>query len=342
MRHPRPSGLWGLLLLRSSEPPSSEKGAALLTVLLLVAVVAVLAATGLERLRLSTRLSGNAAAIDQGRAFAQAAETLALTRIDALLGTDRRRVTLAGGWMDRPFALPLPDGDSATVRVTDGGNCFNLNGLVSGRAPGPYVADPFARDQFARLLRLTGVPAQVAEQVAAGAGDWIDTDDLPQPQGAEDAAYIRGETPYRTGGTLMADPSELRAVSGVTPALYAGVRRWLCALPEAKLSALNVNTLMPEQAQLVAAQFPDNLSVDAARQALLRRPPTGFTGPTQFLEPFAAAGIVAGQTSLAETTRWFALRIDVASGGSAVEERALVDANRLPATLVRRQWGEDP
>ena len=49
-------------------PPRSERGAALLTVLLLVAVVSVLAATALERLRLSTRLAGNAAAVAQGTA----------------------------------------------------------------------------------------------------------------------------------------------------------------------------------------------------------------------------------------------------------------------------------
>ena len=50
-----------------------ERGAALLTVLLLVAVIAVLAATALERLRVSTRLAGNAAALDQARGLAFAA-----------------------------------------------------------------------------------------------------------------------------------------------------------------------------------------------------------------------------------------------------------------------------
>jgi general secretion pathway protein K len=321
-------------------PPDRERGAALLTVLLIVAVVSVLAATMLERLRLSTRLSGNAAGIEQGRAYAYAAETLALVRLDAQLGADRRRVTAAGGWMGRPFGVPLPGGGAATVRVTDGGNCFNLNGLVTSREPGVYLADVGERIRFARLMRLAGVPAQVAEQIAAGASDWIDTDDQPQPQGAEDAAYIRGRTPYRTAGTLMSDPSELRAVSGMTPELYARVRRWLCTLPVAEPAQLNVNTLMPEQAHLVAAQYPDTLSVDAAQAGLLRRPPAGFTDESQFYDLFTNTGGNPEDRNFAVTTRWFALRIDVASGGSVVEERALVDANRLPATLVSRQWGE--
>lgn len=319
----------------------SERGAALLTVLLIVAVVAVLAATALERLRLSTRLAGNAAAIEQGRAYANAAETLALSRIGALLVASPKRVTLAGGWSGRPFGLPLPGGGAAVARVTDGGNCFNLNGLVSAAGEAGYLENPPERVRFARLLRLTGAPPQVAEQVAAGATDWIDTDDLPLPQGAEDAAYLRGAMPYRTAGTLMADPSELRAVAGVTSQLYEGVRRWLCTLPVAEPAAINVNTLLPEQAPLVAMLFPDTLGIDAARQALLRRPPLGYGDATTFLNLLSANGATPeGGAALAVTSRWFALRIDVAQGGASIKERALVDANRLPPRLVSRQWGE--
>lgn len=319
----------------------SERGAALLTVLLIVAVIAVLAATALERLRLSTRLAGNAAAIEQGRAYANAAETLALSRIGALLAASPNRVTLAGGWSDRPFGLPLPGGGAAIARVTDGGNCFNLNGLVSAAGEGNYAENPLARTQFARLLRLVGAPSQVAEQVADGATDWIDTDDLPLPQGAEDAAYLRGATPYRTSGALMADPSELRAVAGVTPELYDNVRRWLCTLPVAEPAAINVNTLLPEQAPLIAMLFPDTVGVDAARQALLRRPPQGYGDPKIFLNLLSGnEATPEGGAPVGVTSRWFALRIDVAQGGASVEERALVDANRLPPRLVSRQWGE--
>lgn len=319
---------------------ASERGAALLTVLLLVAIIAVLAATGLERLRLSTRLASNAAAIGQGRAYAYAAETLALARIDTLLAAGPNRVTLAGGWSGRPFALPLPGGGSATARVTDGGACFNLNGLVTRDQAGAYVVAPLPRAQFARLLRLTGAPPQVAGQVADGATDWIDSDDLPLTQGAEDQTYLRGETPYRTAGALMADVSELRAVAGVTPELYDRLRRLLCALPVAEPAPINVNTLLPEQAALIAMQFPDTVGVDAARQALLRRPPQGYADASAFYNLFSAAGANPETRDLAVTTRWFALRIDVTQGGSMVEERALVDASRLPARLVSRQWGE--
>lgn len=317
---------------------SRERGAALLTVLLLVAVIAVMAGAMLEKLRLSTRLAANAAAAEQSRGWAVATEALAAVRVGDLLGRSPDRVTLAGGWSDRPFGLPLPGGGAATARVVDGGNCFNLNGLVTEVSPGIYASDGEARGRFARLMRLIGVPVQVAEQVAGGAADWIDSDDQQQAGGAEDARYTGQTIAYRTAGTLMADPSELRAVAGVTPEVYARLKPWICTLPIAGASPINVNTLSPEQAPLLAMTAPDTLSVDAARGLLARRPLQGWGD---------AAAVFAGTpnpppaTGLAVTSQWFALRIDVVMPGSQLEERALIDARRLPVRLVSRQWGED-
>jgi len=324
----------------SSVRPERERGAALLTVLMLVAVIAVMAGSALEKLRLSTRLAGNAASIESARGFARAAETLALGRIDNLLGRDASRVTLAGEWSGQPFGLPLPGGGTAVARVADGGNCFNLNGLVVRTGAGTYASNPAARVQFARLMRLVGVPGQSAEGIAAAASDWIDSDGDQQASGAEDGTYLGLSPGYRTAGTLMADVSELRAVQGVTPDIYARLRPWLCALPVAQLSRVNVNTLLPEQAPLLAMLLPDTLGVEAARQVLLKRPPQGFDSAASFwaMPGLEQAGVGAQQTAV--TTTWFRLDVDVTVGGSALEQHGLIDATRLPARVATRQWGE--
>ncbi|SFP74384.1 type II secretion system minor pseudopilin GspK [Sphingomonas rubra] len=318
-------------------PADGERGAALLTVLLLVAVIAVMAGAMLEKLRLSTRMSANAAAGEQARAWAVAAEALAQIRIGDLLARAPNRVTLAGGWSGRPFGLPLTDGGVATARVTDGGNCFNLNGLVTEVAPGVYTAEPAQRVQFARLMRLVGVPALIAEQVAGAAADWIDSDDEQQVGGAEDSRYTGQGTGYRTAGTLMADVSELRAVAGVTPEVFAQLRPWICTLPVAAPSPINVNTLLPEQAPLLA-MMSQTVSVDVARRQLAKRPPQGWGDAGTVW-----AGVAAPPSSaqLAVTSGWFRLAIDVTTPGAQLEERALIDATRLPVRLVSRQWGED-
>lgn len=323
-------------------PDPAERGAALLTVLLLVAVVAVMAGTALEKLRVTTRLTGNAVATAQVRAYAGAAETMAMARVTSLLSIDPSRVTLLGGWSGRPFGLPLPGGGVAAARVTDGGNCFNLNGLVQQTGPGVYIDDAPAKAEFARLMRLVGVPGDAASRIAASAQDWIDSDQDAQAGGAEDPTYLAQATPYRTAGTLMADPSELRAVSGVTPDLYTRIRPWVCALPVARPVPINIETLAPEQAPLVAMLAPDTLSVAAVQQALLARPAFGYADVGAFWQRLSSAGDPgAAQSRTAVTTGWFALRIDVAQGPATLVEHATIDANRLPVRLVSRQWGED-
>ncbi|WP_419808830.1 type II secretion system minor pseudopilin GspK [Sphingomonas sp.] len=317
--------------------PKRERGAALLTVLLLVALIAVIAGQALERLRLATRLAANAGGIEQARSYAEAAEVLATQRISTLLRADPGHVSLVGGWSGVPFALPLPGG-AAVARVRDGGNCFNLNGLVTRTSDRAYVANPTAVDQFARLMRLLTVPTQTAAQVAASASDWIDTDADRQANGAEDERYLRQDPGYRTGGTLMADPSELRAVAGVTPDLYAQLRPWLCTLPMATPAPINVNTLAPEQAPLLAMLAPDGVGVDAVQGALLRRPALGWRDVGAFQ---TASGLTLGGGQAGVTTTWFALTVDVTLGTTELHETATIDARRLPARLVARQWGEE-
>lgn len=317
--------------------PARERGAALLTVLLLVAVIAVMAATALERLRLSTRLTANAVALDGARGYAYAAETLATQRITGLLRRATDRVTLDGGWSGRPFGLPIPGG-TAVARVTDGGNCFNLNSLVSRAPDGQLIADPRAVEQFARLLRILRIPS--AETVAPSVADWIDSDDAPLSGGAEDPAY-RG---YRTAGALVADVSEIRAVQGVTPATYRAIRPWLCALPIAARAPLNINTLRPDQAPLLAMLLPTGAGLEQARGALLRRPPGGWSGVDPLWNLLSLGGGGAppmdARQQTGVMTRWFALAVDVTNGDTELHEQGLIDARTLPVRLVTRQWGD--
>lgn len=309
--------------------------------LLLVAVISVIAGTALEKLRLATRLGTNTVAISQARAYSAAGETLAIMRITDLLGRDPAHVTLAGGWSGRAIPLPVPGG-IAIARVTDGGNCFNLNGLVTKTAQGAYAAYTPARLQFARLMRLLGVRGS-PDAIAAATSDWIDSDSAPLTGGAEDNAYTGQATPYRPPNTLMADPSELRAVTGVTPEIYAKLRPWICALPDAHPAKINVNTLAPEQAPLLAMLFPDTMTVEGARASLLARPAQGYESTAAFFKLPALSGLTVApdaQAQTAVTTTWFDLGVEVSLGGARIEQQSLIDARHLPARLVSRQWGE--
>ncbi|UXC91244.1 type II secretion system minor pseudopilin GspK [Sphingobium sp. RSMS] len=318
-----------------------ERGAALLTVLLLVAVMAVVASTALERLALATRMTGNGGAVDQARAFADAGTEIARMRIGDLVAANPGKTTLAGNWMGTPQAISVPGG-VATARVTDGGNCFNLNSVVAGETEADLKVRPVGVSQFQALLQALGVDARQAQVAAASLADWIDTDGVSQPGGAEDETYARAPRPYRTANRFMVDPSELRAVNGVTPAIYGLVRPWVCALPTVDLSPININTLLPDQAPLFAMLMQGQLSVAQARQLLAQRPVDGYGSTVEFWRAPSLAGLspleeAAQQVRL--TTGFFGVEVSVDVGGTQVVERALIDARQSPAKLIRRNWG---
>jgi general secretion pathway protein K len=320
-------------------PKQQETGAALLTVLMLVAVIGVIAAASLERLRLSTRLTSNIAASDQARAYSYAAETLARIRIADLRAQDPEQRSRAS-WFGRDLPFPI-DGGTATARLGDGGNCFNLNALVTGSPATSYVARPTGIAQFAALMTLIGVREGIAQNIAVATADWIDSDSAPQSGGAEDGSYPG----FRTPNTLMADASEFKTVAGVTPELYARIRPWVCALPEATLSPININTLSPAQAPLIAMMIPGKLSLKAAKQMIDDRPAGGYATSVNFWSLPGLAGVTPSPEVLNQPqriTRWFALDLTVQLGGAELQETALIDGGPLPAKLIRRSYGDQP
>jgi general secretion pathway protein K len=128
----------------------------------------------------------------------------------------------------------------------------------------------------------------------------------------------------------------------VTPDIYVRLRPWLCALPRAEASSINVDTLLPEQAPLIAMLAPGTIGIEQVRAALLARPAAGYASVGDFWRSPSLVGANAGdvQSQTGVRTRWFALRVDVAIGDARIEEHALIDATQLPPRLVSRQWGE--
>lgn len=315
--------------------PPSERGAALLTVLLLVAVMATIAATALDRISVGTRLAGNVATVAQARAWLETAEVLASTRIEDLLAADESQ-TLAHGWLGRERTIALPGGAAVRARIEDGGNCFNLNSLVEQRQDERLVARPLAERQFVALMVVLRIAEGEAARIAASATDYIDSDSLPLPSGVEDA---NGSL---AANRMMADSSELRAVANVSDRHYNLLKPWICALPVAELSSINVNTLLPEQAPLLAMLVPGKLDVSRARAQIASRPADGFGSVVEFWDSPALAGLEPGseQSQQAKVrTAFFKLRAWVGAGEVEMAEVALIDARRPPARIVSRSFG---
>lgn len=314
-----------------------ERGAALLSVLLLVAVMAVIAAVMLERLNLATRLAANAQAMTQARLAVASAESVAIAQVKTLVDADPRVTVDRAGLLGR--TLPLPLGQATVeLRIEDGGNCFNVNSLVQPDADGVLTLRPVALDQLRALLATLAVPSAEAIHLSDALADWIDSDDVPAPNGAEDGWYRAQPVPYRTAGRLVVDVSELRAVKGMTPLFYERLRPWLCALPSSELSPLNINTLRPDQARLLSMLAPQAMSPDRARALIAGRPTQGYADTAALLQAYGSAGgLPPGQVQV--RSRWFLIDAMTRVDRVAVQERALVDVGLSPPRVAARSWG---
>ncbi len=322
--------------------PAGERGAALLAVLLLVAVTGAIAAAALESLSLSRAAAANVVALDQARAYAGAVEQLAAVTVDDMIMENANRTTLAGGWNGAVRRVALPGGGVAEVRVRDGGNCFNVNSVVEGDPRTRLSRRPSGTAQLAGLMQALGVPDGEARRIAEAAADWADSDSVPSPGGAEDPAYGGGDSPYRTGNTLFADIGELGALAGMTPEIMARLRPWLCALPTTELSPLNINTLLPDQAPLLAMLAPGRLDVERARRVIAARPTGGWGNQIEFWRIDALRGLEVPldvQLQPQMRTRWFALDVTVSVMDAEFTESALLDARLQPSRVVSRRWG---
>jgi general secretion pathway protein K len=182
--------------------------------------------------------------------------------------------------------------------------------------------------------------------VADSLTDWLDADTTPSPLGAEDGAYAGLATAYRTGGAMLAEVRELRAVKGVDAETYRRLRPFLCALPTSRLSPLNVNTLTLEQAPLLTMLTNGAVGAQQARAVIASRPREGWADAAAFWAQPSLATVQVdpeARDQVTVLTRFFDLRVDVELGGSRAVRTALLEARSdgRVRTVIQRWTPEE-
>ncbi|MFN4286988.1 MAG: type II secretion system minor pseudopilin GspK [Brevundimonas sp.] len=319
--------------------PNRRRGMALLNVLLLVTIISALSIGFVDDIRFGIRRAENTRFASQARWYAHGLEQLAMVRIARLLDADSARTSLAGNWHQQDFSFPTDDDGTLTASLRDAGACFNLNSVVEGAGDLIRSREAGIR-QYRVLLGLLGIGEARAAQLADALADFIDTDAFRSPAGAEDEAYA--SLGYRTAGTLLSEPSELRAIRGYDPQVYALIRPHVCALPQSGPTPVNINTLAPESAVVLAALSEGQIGVGTFEQVLAQRPPGGWRSLDDFLASRAFDGRPPEGALLAQlglTTRYFALESHVTFQGAQIVSSALIEASGPDAIrLVARRW----
>jgi general secretion pathway protein K len=339
---------------------------------MLVALVVILATEMAARLQLQVTRASNIKDNNQAYWYAMGAEQFAQKSILELLKKNKDVISLEGGWSDE-FTFPL-EGGGIQAQLLDMQTCFNLNGVNAvnttnnntnapgnpnsnqndnnqqkqqkqpkpQQQPNPGAAPPEAL-AFEALLKET-VPElddYSIEVVRDSLIDWLDEDDKISQSGAEDSDYAALPNPYLTANNLMASKSEFRLVNGVQANWVSRMLPLVCVIPKLDKIKININTVLAEQAPVVAALT--GAPVADIQNIISNRNPAGYDNIQDFLSESLFSNYPLSQDQRAwfdVKTEYFLLHTKTRYNNASFAMSSLfkVDSNQK-VSVIRREFG---
>jgi len=175
--------------------------------------------------------------------YALAAETW----VTQVLKEDKQKTqidTLNEDWAMKLPPIPI-EGGVISGSVEDLQGRFNLNNLAEDGSKGkPDSAQVKILQSILQQVSFAEEKIQISPAVPNRVADWIDANLNSLADGAEDLDYlslIAPDVPYRAANRLMASPSELAAIAGLSLADVAALLPLVATLPESG-TQVNVNT----------------------------------------------------------------------------------------------------
>jgi general secretion pathway protein K len=295
----------------NARPPAKQAGIAVLTSILVVAIATVLAVNLLWQASVNLRRTETLLLQDQVRQWDLAGEDYARHWLaeDAPARGGNNNDTLQDDWA-RPVAFEL---DAGTImgQLEDQQGRFNLNGLID--ASGQPVKE--IGEQFRNLLTLLPLERPLdpgtAGALVDATIDWIDPDQFPGPEGAEDDRYTNRLPPYRSANYWFTSTSELLAIEGYTAEIYAALQPYVTALPPSSGTGsgltLNVNTAK----DLVLASLVAGVTAQDVEPFLNQ----AYPDASDFTSDYSTTGRqIPPQIALGVESSWFLLTVTASIG----------------------------
>jgi general secretion pathway protein K len=301
-------------------PPARQRGIAMLVAILLVALGTIIAAAVAYESAMTARRGTATFSFDEAVLVSQGAEALAGYGLRLMMQSSKTSssgaagpdITLSGGisgqWAQPVGPLEVVPGVTLEATLEDMQGRFNLNWLVSS-SQGANLGkpDPIMVEAFRQLLQLAQVDPKWADMVV----DWIDRDNNPQTQGAEDSAYLGQNPPYLAANQYITSTSELLALPGFGRDNYLKLEPYISALPPN--TNLNVCTaphlvLDAFNKGTVNFQDPEALAKNRANA------PGCFPSKTDLANTFDPQTLGQIQGRLQQTSQYFRLQSLVTIG----------------------------
>jgi len=250
--------------MRAVSPSSRQRqrGVALLTAILVVAVATIIATNLLWLSTLDMRRTASSLAVDQELQYVLGGEAWVGDILQQDLEDSSESDHLGEVWATPIEALPI-EGGFIRGAVVDLQGLFNVNNLIATDGQ----VDAIMLTQFERLLRLLEIDPMIAGAVV----DWLDPNlETTFPSGGEDDIYAGMDPQYRAANGMITTPSELLAITGIDPEIYARLAPYVTALPTG--TTLNVNTAP----QLILASLSEDIDLGTAELLISERGDANF------------------------------------------------------------------
>ena len=305
-----------------------QGGVALVIALLVFALCTVLIVAMEKEFSLFYQRGANIFLGEQAHAYLRGAEDLASIALlndydsDQQRDADKPRDDLSEIWAQQAAPYPLDEGGWLQGDLEDLQGRFNLNSLLrAARAgsDGGGEKEPQhtpAQQQFIRLLQaLDGVAVsrQEAIRITEAVSDWLDPDNNPSMQGAEEDYYFAQDPPYRAANQQMVSASELRAVAYMTAEIFRALQPLVTVWPT-QAEPLNIHTAPVAVLRSINADGELQPLAEADAQTLWEyREDSGFIDIDDFFSQavFDDRPKDDIRTLLGESSSWFLLSASV-------------------------------
>lgn len=234
-----------------------QRGAALILAMLVVALVSVLAIGMSTEHWITMKRSSNQIMGEVAYSYLRAAEQIAIRAMEMDLEKSKNEADFCQEpWALDRLVLSLAEG-AYEIEVEDLSGRFNINNLVDNNSANNNKAVPYTVDQarFIRLLQSFNGHPDLAEEVdlptaiilTEAVMDWLDSNRIPRPSGAEDGSYdnVEGQFNYLAANQPMVSISELNLIANMPADLYRLLKPHITVWP-INGGDINVNTATPQ------------------------------------------------------------------------------------------------
>jgi general secretion pathway protein K len=206
---------------------------------------------------------------------------------------------------------------------------FDLNSLLGTDGK----LDENASRQFVRMLTLLPLESQLdastATSLMEATVDWIDPDEVPLLNGAEDDRYTGREPPYRPANFWFVSISELQAVDGYTTGIYTALEPHITALPPAGKDRrkININTAT----DVVLASMTENETLESVEPLLNQE----YQEVDDFLKE---SGFSLSGNEITVSSDWFLLTVTTSIGTTQSTLYSLLERRGENVTVRLRSF----